>query len=79
MKKSEPAKLYAKHLRYLSFKEFVEKYRLKNEATSNTKVKEILNEMKIPCGIYMRDDNFTTPSGIVNLHPTKKNTLGYVC
>ena len=23
------------------------------------------------CGIYMRDDKFTTDSGIVNLHPTK--------
>ena len=23
------------------------------------------------CGIYMRDDKFTTTAGIVNLHPTK--------
>ena len=22
------------------------------------------------CGIYMRDDTFTTPSGIANLHPS---------
>ena len=51
--------------------EFVEKYRLKNEATSNVKIKEILNEINIPCEIYMRDDKFTTPSGTVNLHPTK--------
>ena len=58
-------------MKYLSFKEFVEKYGLKNEATSNVKIKEILNELKIPCGIYMRDDKFTTDSGIVNLHPTK--------
>ena len=62
---------------YLSFKEFVEKYRLKNEATSNVKVKEILNmlrassELDTACGIYMRGDKFTTTSGIVNLHPTK--------
>ena len=57
---------------YLSFKEFVEKYRLKNEATSNIKRKEILKRMNITeCGIYMRDDKFTTPlSGIVNLHPS---------
>ena len=27
---------------YLSFKEFVEKYRLKNEATSNVKIKKYL-------------------------------------
>ena len=72
MKYAEPAKLYAKHLQYLSFEEFVKKYRLKNEATSNIKVKEILKLMNITeCGTYMRDDKFTTPSGIVNLHPTK--------
>ena len=56
---------------YLSFKEFVEKYRLKNEATSTIKMEEILALMNISeCGIYMRDDKFTTPSGIVNLHPS---------
>ena len=56
---------------YLSFKEFVEKYGIKNEATSNVKIKEILKLMNITeCGIYMRDDQFTTPSGIVNLHPS---------
>ena len=56
---------------YLSFKDFVEKYRLKNEATSDIKIKEILKLMNITeCGIYMRDDKFTTPAGIVNLHPS---------
>ena len=55
----------------LSFKEFVEKYELKNEATSNVKIKEVLDKLTIPAGIYMRDDKFTTTSGIVNLHPTK--------
>ena len=53
-------------------KTFVEKYELKNEATSNIKIKEILKLMNITeCGIYMRKDKFTTPSGIVSLHPTK--------
>ena len=61
---AKPAKLY------LSFKEFVEKYKLKNEATSNVKIKEIINELGIPAGVYMRDDKFTTTSGIVNLHPS---------
>ena len=59
-------------MNYLSFKDFVEKYGLNNEATSNVKTKEILKLMKITeCGIYMRDDKFNTTSGIVNLHPTK--------
>ena len=71
MKYAEPAKLYAKRLRFLSLKDFVEKYRLKKKATSNVKIKVILNDIKIPCGLYMRDDMFTTTSGIVTLHPTR--------
>ena len=59
-------------MNFLSFKEFVEKYGLKNEATSNVKIKEILDILKLnSTGIYMRDAMFTTDSGIVNLHPTK--------
>ena len=58
-------------MNYLSFKEFVNKYGLKNEAPSNVEIKEILKLMNTSCGIYMRDDKFTTTSGIVNLHPTK--------
>ena len=46
------------------------KYGIKNEAISNVK-KKYLIKINIPCGIYMRDDKFTTDSGIVNLHPTK--------
>ena len=63
-------------MNYLSFKEFVEKYGLKNEANSNVKLKEILDrlgassKLNIPCGIYMRDDKFNTTCGIVNLHPS---------
>ena len=58
-------------MNYLSFKEFVNKYGLKNEATSNVEIKEILKLMNTSCRIYMRDDKFITTSGIVNLHPTK--------
>ena len=71
-------------MNYLSFKEFVEKYGLKDEATSNVKIKEILDTLSTQSafgafgilklnstGIYMRDDKFTTTSGIVNLHPTE--------
>ena len=43
----------------LSFKEFVEKNGLKNEATSK-KIKKILTESNIPCAIYTRDDKFNT-------------------
>ena len=65
-------------MHYLSFKDFVDKYGLKNEATSNIKIKEILDTLSAfgilksnSTGIYMRDDQFTTTSGKVNLHPTK--------
>ena len=58
-------------MNYLSFKDIVDKYKLKNQATSNIKIKEVLKQFKIPANVYMRDDQFTTNSGIVNLHPTK--------
>ena len=59
-------------MNYLSFKELVEKYRIKYEATSNVKTKEILDILNLKStGIYMRDDKFTTTAGVVNLHPTK--------
>ena len=48
-------------MNYLSFKEFVEKYGLKNEATSNVKIKEILNELNFPCGIYIEMISLTLP------------------
>ena len=41
MKYAKPVKLY------LSFEEFVEKYGLKNETTSNLNRKEILNILKL--------------------------------
>ena len=58
-------------MNYLSFKKIGNKYGLKNEATSNIEIKEILKLMNTSCRIYMRDDKFITTSGIVTLHPTK--------
>ena len=55
----------------LTFKEFIREFNLKNKATSNIEIQNVLERMKLKCGIYMRDDKFTTPIGIVNLHPTK--------
>ena len=60
----------------LKFKEFIKEFNLKNKATSNIKIKKVLDKLglKFPlieCGIYMRDDNFRTTVGIVNLHPYK--------
>ena len=58
---------------------------LKIEATSNSKIHAVLTEVglrinwsivsvtKVSVGVYMRDDNITTRSGIISLHPTKRN------
>ena len=58
-------------MNYLSFKEFVDEYGLKDEASSSVKIKEILDENNFPAGIYMRNDAFTTNIGIVNLNSFK--------
>ena len=59
----------------LKFKEFIREFNLKNKATSNIEIQNVLERIVIKCGdtigISMRDDKFTTPIGIVNLHPTK--------
>ena len=67
-------------MNYFSFKEFVDKYKLKDQATSNVKIKEVLDQFKIPrpINVYMRDDKIKTTSGIVNLHPKKEHTGFYI-
>ena len=59
----------------LKFKEFIRDFNLKNKATSNIEIQNVLNKLDLKCGepigIYMREDKFTTPIGIVSLHPTK--------
>ena len=56
-----------------SFSEFLLKYNLENKATSNFKIQEVLKKLNLSndVGIYMRDDDFNTDIGIVNLHPSK--------
>ena len=48
-------------MNYLSFKEFVDVYGLKDQATSNIKIKEVLDQLTIPAGNYMRDDKSEKP------------------
>ena len=57
-------------MNYLSFKEVVGMYGLKDQATSIIK-KQVLDQLTIAAEIYKRDDKFTTTAGVVNLHPTK--------
>ena len=56
----------------MTFNYFFKKYKLKNEATSNLKIQQILSSLSLnDVGIYLRDGLFESDIGIVNLHPSK--------
>ena len=56
----------------MSFNEFIKKHNLRNQATSNIKIQQVLNSVGLNnVGIYLRDGPFSTDLGIVNLHPSK--------
>ena len=53
----------------MSFDDFIYKYKLRNEATSNIKLQQILSSLSlIDVRIYLRDGPFKTDIGFVNLH-----------
>ena len=57
----------------ITFNDFVYKHKLKNKATSNIKIYEVLKKMGLDTklGIYLGDGPFSSDIGIVNLHPLK--------
>ena len=56
----------------MTFNDFVKEYKLKNKATSNIKIQQVLNSIGLNnVGIYLRDGSFSSDFGIVNLHPFK--------
>ena len=57
----------------MTFIDFVKKYNLRNKATSNIKIYEVLKNIGLDTKveIYLRDGSFSTDIGIVNLHPSK--------
>ena len=56
----------------MSFNEFIEKHNLKNKATSNIKIQQVLNSIGLNnIEIYLRDGPFSSDIGIVNLPPSK--------
>ena len=57
----------------MTFNDFVQKHKLKNKATSNIKIYEVLKKLGLDSnvGIYLRDGDFLTSYGIVNLHPSR--------
>ena len=56
----------------MTFNDFVKKYNLKNKATSNIKIQQVLSFLSLnDVGIYLRDGAFESDIGIVNLHPSR--------
>ena len=56
----------------MTFNDFIKKHNLKNKATSNIKIQQVLGSIGLDnVGIYLRDGPFSTDIGIVNLHPSK--------
>ena len=57
----------------ITFNDFVHKHKLKNKATSNIKIYEVLKNIGLDkkVGVYLRDGPFSSEFGIVNLHPSK--------
>ena len=58
----------------MALNDFNHKHNLKNKATSNIKIYEVLKKIGLESkvGIYLRDGDFLTSYGIVNLHPSRE-------
>ena len=58
------------------FKSFIEKSKLKNQATSIKETQQVVCSIGLNnVGIHLRDGLFQFDIGIVNLHPTKGTHL----
>ena len=56
----------------MTFNDFFKKYNLRNKATSNFKIQQVLSSLFLDgVGIYLRDSSIKCDIGIVNLHPSK--------
>ena len=56
----------------LTFNEFIKKYNLKNRATSNMKIQQVLSSLSMNgVGFYLRDGSLKSDIGLANLHPSK--------
>ena len=56
----------------MTFNDFIKKYNLKNKSTSNIKIQQVLDSIRLNnVNIYLGDGPFSGDIGIVNLHPSK--------
>ena len=56
----------------MSFNDFINKYKLKNKATSNIKITQVLSIGLDNVDIYLKDGPFTSDIEIVNLHESRR-------
>ena len=57
----------------MTFNDFIKKHNLRNKATSNMKIHQVLSSLSLnDIGIFLRDGPFESDIGIVNLHPSKR-------
>ena len=56
----------------MMFNKFIKEFRIKNKATSNIKIKQILSSLSFNgVGIYLGDRLFESDVGTVRLNPLK--------
>ena len=55
----------------ITFNDFVHKHNLRNKATSNIKIQQVLNSIGLNNVMYLRDGPFSSDIGIVNLHSSE--------
>ena len=56
----------------MTFNDLITKYKLRNKATSNIKIQQVLSSLSLnEVEIYLRYGPFESDVGIVNLHPSK--------
>ena len=56
----------------ITLNDFIKKHKLRNKATSNIKIQQVLSSLSLnEVGICLRDGPFKSDIGIVNLHPSE--------
>ena len=56
----------------MTFNDFIKKYNLRNKATSNIKIQQVLSSLSLnDVWVFLREGPFGSDVGIVNLHPSE--------
>ena len=56
----------------MAVNDFIKKYNLRNKATSNIKIQQVLSSLSLnDVWVYLREGPFGSDVGIVNLHPSE--------